>query len=136
MLDDNFNSNHLCSKCVNELHNLTRINNCGHFICKNCLENIIKNLKANTFIKEKIREIKCQIENCENGIINNKEALDYLIIHNKNLYKIIKRNTVKNIFSIKEKFFHFNFKKLWTEKICDSFHNCIGLVNSNLFTND
>ena len=28
MLDDNFNSNHLCSKCLNELHNLTRINNC------------------------------------------------------------------------------------------------------------
>ena len=128
MLDDNFNSNNFCSKCLNELHNLTRINNCEHFICQNCLENIIKNLKADTFIKEKIRDIKCPIENCENGIINNQETLDYLKIHNKNLYKVIKRNTVKNFdFSIKEKFFHFNFKKLWSEKICDSFRNCIGL---------
>ena len=100
------------------------------------LKILLKNLKADIFFKEKIRDIKCPIENCENGIINNKETLDYLIIHNKNLYKVIKRNTEKNIdFSIKEKFFHFNFKKLWTEKICDSFSGYIGLVNSNLFTN-
>ena len=46
MLDDNFNNNNFCSKWLNELHNLTRINNYEHFICQNCLENIIKKFKS------------------------------------------------------------------------------------------
>ena len=124
MFDDNFNSNNICSKCLNEFENLTKNDNCEHFICDNCFINLVENLNIDTSIKEKISSIKCPIEGCEKGIINYEKLLNYLNIHNKDLYKVIKRNIARNFnFSIKNKFDYVN---LLNNEIFNFFSYIIG----------
>ena len=134
MLDNNVDIiTAICSKCSNVFPNLIRVNACEHFICNNCFENVIQNFLNNEdCIKNKIIKVKCPVEDCEEGYISNNIILNYLEIHNNDLYIIFRNNIVeskiKNYdFSIKEKFFHFNLEKTVNEDIFDCFGIIFGL---------
>ncbi len=119
MFDNNVEIITICSKCLNEFPNLIRVVDCEHFICNNCFENAIKNLNNEDCIKNKIIKVKCPVEDCEEGYISNNLILNYLEIHNNDLYIIFRNNIVENKiknydFSIKEK----NFFILTLKKLC------------------
>ena len=132
MLDNNVDIiTAICSKCSNVFPNLIRVNNCQHFICNNCFENVIQNC-----IKNKIIKVKCPVEDCEEGYINDNITLNYLKTHNNDLYIIfqntILKSKIKNYdFSIKKKFFHFDLQETLNEDIFECFaiifgFECIG----------
>ena len=140
MFDDNVEIITICSKCLNEFPNLIRVNDCEHFICNNCFENAIKNLNNEDCIKNKIMKVKCPVEDCEEGYINDNITLNYLKTHNNDLYIIfqntILKSKIKNYdFSIKKKFFHFDLENSINIAILDFLAvnfgiDCIGsLIN-------
>ena len=133
MLDNNVDIiTAICSKCSNVFPNLIRVNACEHFICNNCFKNVIQNLNNEDCIKNKIIKVKCPVEDCEEGYINNNITLNYLKTHNNDLYTIFQNNILKNKiknydFSIKQKFFHFNFEKTVYNRIIEYFAIIFGL---------
>ena len=131
MFDDNIDIITFCSKCLNEFPNLIRVNVCRHFICNNCFENIIPNLNNEDCIKNKIIKVKCSVEDCEEGYINDNLTLNYLETHNNDLYMIFKNNILKSKiknydFSIKQKFFHFDFDETFYKRIFRYFSKFLG----------
>ena len=76
MFENNFRDD-IYSKCLKESNNLIRVDICNHFICYSRFDNFIETINVDQNIQNNNLDIKCPIDDCEEGSITEKDVLNY-----------------------------------------------------------